>query len=865
MVAPDHSELTGVDPPELPSWDAAYERARATLAGMTLDEKYTLLHGLGYDMPQWWTVRKWWYVGNIAAIPRLSLPSLNMQDASGGFHTTWSEIVGTVTCWPSMLSMAATWDPDTVHSIAEAVGKEFAGKGANGILGPSVDVHRVARNGRNFEYLSGEDPFLGARLAEAYVKGVQSQGVFAVVKHWIFNAQETNRFSESSNVDDKTAWELYYPPFQSAVDAGVSAAMCSYNRMDGIYSCSNAKHIRHVLKGQMGFRGFVQSDWWAVHDTSIAQGLDQEMPGTGKDVFFTNDKLANESSQVVDEATTRILAVMHRMNLSGSLKCSPPHCESFLRRNVTNAAHRALARKVATESIVLLKNEADLLPLSASSVKSIALIGAAATGRPYNPNEHGQGHGDWSKGDYYSGGGSGHVVAGYAVTPLDGITRRARALGVRVVASPTNDVNAAVAAARQVDIAVIVAATTSGESQDRPNLTLDDNADVMIDAVARVGTPTAVLMQIPGAVVMPWKGSVASILAMFLGGQETGSAWAAALFGDHAPTGRLPIMMPATEEDTIPPLKNGLQINYDEGLETSYRNRAFKAAFPFGHGLTYTTFRYFPPSGGLCVDSKGGPKAFCIWAPIQNVGKMAGRTVVQLYLEMPAEAGHPTPLLKGFKRTGIIAPGAKIEVAFRLAGRSLAYYDSRRGDWREASNYTVHLGESSADIRQTLALKDEVAIYPHTRNLSPWVVGNASASGFCCFADAQIADDPCGSCEVSARAEPDSTCALSEAMCQSCSGRATWCVGGSAMVVMRKHDSLAPFDEIDGRSRRLSKVFCESLAMISAGVLMLIGLCYLRSTLRRRAGRYTAVSHEHVLRERTVMRTIVPEHSVSAC
>ncbi|CAK0877237.1 unnamed protein product, partial [Prorocentrum cordatum] len=303
----------------------ALRQAKQILSGADFGAFLQLLTGLGWDGD----LQKWFYVGNTAPIPELGIPSLNMQDAASGFRTYWTELVGTVTCWPSLLSMAATWDPDAVEMYAQAVGEEFKGKGANGILGPSVDVHRVARNGRNFEYLSGEDPYLGSVLAKAYVRGVQSQGVFAVMKHWIFNSQETNRDYQSSIVDDKTAWELYYPPFQAAVDAGVSAAMCSYNRIGGQYSCANEKTLQTVLKDQMGFKGFIQTDWWAAKAMGMPAGLDQEMPGShgggpGSDVFFTPEGLASQDPQRVDDAVYRVLSVIYRLQLETSTPCSAP-------------------------------------------------------------------------------------------------------------------------------------------------------------------------------------------------------------------------------------------------------------------------------------------------------------------------------------------------------------------------------------------------------------------------------------------------------------------------------------------------------------------------------------------------------------
>lgn len=259
--------------------------------------------------------------------------------------------------------------------------KEFATKGASASLGPGVNVHRVARNGRNFEYLSGEDPHLGAKLGAAHVRGVQSQGVMAVVKHFAMNEQETNRNTESSNVDEKTAWELYFPPFQAAVDAGAVAFMCSYNLVDGVHACSNRDLLRVALKERMGFRGFVQSDWWAAHEMSLERGLDQEMPGTQG--LFSVEALRLQPPELVDDAVRRILAAMNRLDLMSTSKCSPPNCTQYLRANVTSPTNRALSRELATQSIVLLQNHLNVLPLSnAGTLGDAKGSAASAESRP---------------------------------------------------------------------------------------------------------------------------------------------------------------------------------------------------------------------------------------------------------------------------------------------------------------------------------------------------------------------------------------------------------------------------------------------------------------------------------------------------
>jgi beta-glucosidase len=697
------------------SWDEAYEMAAFTLSKMDAPEKHALLQGIGYHEKAWWEVYNWYYVGNTAPMPHLGIPSLNMQDAGAGFHSKFSEAIGTVTSFPSLLALSATWDPGLVQQYAVAVGEEFSGKGANGVLGPSLDVQRVARNGRNFEYLSGEDPYLGSRLAEAYVTGVQSQGVFAVIKHWIFNTQETNRETESSNVDERTAWELYYPPFEAAINAGACGVMCSYNQINGLFSCENEEELQHVLRERMGFRGFVQSDWWAAHSQSVKEGLDQEMPGEGKEVFFDDlTNMTRDNPEAVDNAVTRILAVIYRMRLQESAKCSPPHCKPWLMNDVTGDEHTALARTVATESVVMLRNEADALPLEGASLpKTIAVIGEVSVAWSYDPENHAQGEGDWWTGDYYAGGGSGHISSSSVVTPLQGIMRRAEQEGVKVLSSPSNSASQALKVAEHADVLVVVVGTSSGESQDRKNLSLDGGADKLIEALAANTTDKKiiVLMQIPGAVLVPWRESVDGILAMFLGGQETGSAWGSVLFGDHSPTGRLPLTIPVSEADTIPPEVKSLSVDFTEGLATGYRNPQFAAAYPFGHGLSYGKFDYGLLSYHACDPALGDEAVACLTSRVSNTGARAASIVAQLYVEFPAEAAYPAAILKGFVKTDKLEPGSSQAVVFVLTKRDVSYYSAASSDWIMVDSVTAHIGESSADVRQSLLvpLTDTIA------------------------------------------------------------------------------------------------------------------------------------------------------------
>lgn len=692
---------------------------------MELCDKVHLMQGVKWGLDG--IIADGWYVGNTLGNPELEIPALNMQDAAGGFRVLTADLVGTTTAWPSLLAVAATWDPATMRSMAEAIGAEFSGKGANTILGPSINIHRVARGGRNFEYLSAEDPFLGAALTDAYVRGVQSQGVMAVMKHWVFNNQETNRNNFSAIVDEQTKWELYYPPFVAAVNAGASAAMCSYNLEGtaghGIHSCENSEELR-TLKDTLGFRGFVQSDWFATHSTSVEKGLDQDMPGTPTEDWFSPENLekvdgSSNGKSSIDDSVTRILAAMYRMDVGNRTRCAPPNCKDLLTSNVSTAEHKQLARDISAESIVLLKNLDDTLPIAnnVSRITKMAIVGSPANMQPL-PFAN-VSFSNWHQGDYYSGGGSGHITAVNVVTPFEAIRARAVAEGIEVTFDFSDDFTVAAGLAAAADLTLVFGATTSGESVDRVDLKLDNDADGLVAAVVvacNASSPkkkVAVLTMIPGAVTMPWHNDVDAVAVQFLGGEGAGGAWADVLFGDSNPAGRLPLMIPETEADTIAPT-NGTGYSYDvpysEGMAVSYRNTNFHAAFPFGHGLTYTTFEYNFASSFPC--RAGARRAYCVSVEVTNTGMIAARAVPQLYLQFPEALGITQGkhgLLKGFQKTEIFGSQTPQLATFVLTEDDFSYYSAEAGHWVQVSNATAHIGESSADLRLTLQFSQDSA------------------------------------------------------------------------------------------------------------------------------------------------------------
>ncbi|CAK0800520.1 unnamed protein product, partial [Prorocentrum cordatum] len=657
------NDHVGFDVVEPRPWSVARKLATRTVAKLTVQERNGLLRGL--DLPRDYAGN---YIGSTAAVPRLGVPALKMQDSALGFRTTANDTHNTTTCFPSMLALAATWDEETVGQTARMIAEEFRGKGANVILGPEVNVVRTAYGGRNFESLSGEDPHLGARLTRAYVTGAQGAGVITVAKHWAFNEQETNRRNESSQVDSKTAWELYYPPFEAAVEAGAGGFMCSYNKVNDTYACENPELLHRDLRGMMGFSGFVVSDWGATHSTAVTAGLDIVMPVGGEMGYYNDTQLRESPASDVDRAAANVLTAIYRLRLDAhandALGCEPPACEAPMRSDQMSAQHTAQSLRAATQSITLLKNENETLPLDPRRVKTLAIFGlVAASVQP----------------KFYSGHGSGHINPKAPVTPLQAIQARAEAAGIQVISRTSQEPLAEVLeAASRADVVLVVGGASSREGYDRDNLRLNGDADAIVTACAS-RRPTVVLMQTPGPVLTPWRNQAAAIANLFLAGEQTGRAWAQVLFGDAEPEGRLPVMFPAGKMDSISP-SDKLRISYREQLRTSYRSPRYHAAFPFGHGLSYTRFDYSPlrrcstaPSGG----ARRADERACLTLRVANSGRRPGREVVQAYVEFggAGAAGEPERVLRGFRKTGVLQPGGGEDVTLSQGatpGRSTA-------------------------------------------------------------------------------------------------------------------------------------------------------------------------------------------------
>jgi beta-glucosidase len=694
------------------------QRVQDLLGRMTLQEKVAMLSGADW----------------MQSVPneRLGIPSIKMADGPAGIRA-WagpssdgiaevSKAKVTTTAFPAGIAMGATWDTELLQSQGQAIGQEVKALGRDMILGPTVNINRTPLWGRNFEGY-GEDPYLTSRLAVAYIKGVQGEGVIATVKHFAANNQEFERHRINAVVDERALQEIYFPAFKAAVqEAGVWSVMSAYNKLNGVYCAENPALLKDVLQKQWGFKGFVVSDWGSTYSTvdTVNAGMDLEMPG-GEPMknwlqkpktqaagngggWLVPEKVLPEisagkiSTATIDDNVGRILRVIF---VSGQF--DKPHIATG---EIDTPEQRALARKAATESIVLLKNSGDLLPLDPSKIHSVAVIGPnAAVART-------------------GGGGSSLVTPKYSITPLKGIQDRAGqrmqvsyALGVIMEgedASKENPEareqlrNEAVNAAAKADAAVIVVGRSpklESEDFDIKSLDLPSGQDELIEAVSKVNKNTIVVINAGGPVVMTkWITQVPAILDMWYGGQEGGNAIADVLFGAANPSGKLPVSFVKEWKDSPAyghyPGEN-LQVDYAEGIYVGYRyfdKKNIEPLFPFGYGLSYTKFDYTHLKVSPKWKSWGKPVGVSV--KVRNSGTRAGAEVVELYVhDGHASVDRPIEELKGFRRVDL-APGESKVLHFTLDRAAMAFYSSAKKDWiTESGRFEVLVGSSSRDIR----------------------------------------------------------------------------------------------------------------------------------------------------------------------
>ncbi len=659
---------------------------------MTLEEKATLCTGATA-----WTT---------TPVERLGVPGMFVADGPHGVRrvvddTSLIHESLPATCFPTASCLASTWDVALIRQLGEALADECIALHVDVVLGPGLNMKRTPLCGRNFEYFS-EDPYLAGEMAASFINGVQSRGIGTSLKHYAANNQEYQRMTINAHIDERALREIYLPAFEAAVKkAQPWTVMCSYNRINGDYGSEHHQLLTEILKDEWGFEGFVVSDWGAVHDrvAALQGGLDLEMPGPrAQRVQAVVDAVQRGELDlaVLDEAVRRILRIVFKA-------AETPKGAAF-----DAPAHHALARKIAGEGMVLLKNNG-ILPLK--GVHRIAVIGRAAQ------EAHFQGHG------------SSHINPTQVDEPLAELRRLAGGDATLTFCEgyPTDDsrqsalIEAAVAAAREADVALLyIALPTFKESEgyDRADLELTAHQIALIQAVTAVQPQSVVILNNGSAVTMgAWIEGAAAVLEAWMMGQAGGGAIADVLFGVVNPSGKLAETFPLKLSDTPAyinyPGENG-QVRYGEGLFIGYRYYDFReqpVLFPFGHGLSYTTFAYSAPrvSAKTFRDVEG----LTVSVDVTNTGTVAGQEIVQVYVhDHQAQLVRPLKELKGFAKVAL-QPGETQTVTVHLDFRAFAYYHPGYAQWiTEDGDFDILIGASSADIREqeTVTLQSTLAL-----------------------------------------------------------------------------------------------------------------------------------------------------------
>lgn len=689
-------------------------RVKDALSRMTVEEKVALCHAQSKFSSK--------------GVPRLGIPDVWSSDGSHGVsdEKLWDEwnsaqwTNDSCTAFPALTCLAATFNPKIAQLYGKSIGEEARYRNKTMLLGPGVNIYRTPLNGRNFEYM-GEDPFLASRLVVPYVQGVQSNGVAACVKHFALNNQEIARGEINVNVSDRALHEIYLPAFKAAVQEGnVWSIMGAYNKIWGVHCCHNDILLNQILKNDWKFDGVVVSDWGGVHNTdeAVNGGLDIEM-GTYTnglttqghfpfssyylaDPFLKGIKSGQYEMSKLDDKASRILRMIFRTTMSANRPygrfVSPEHSEA--------------ARKIAQEGIVLLKNEKQFLPIPEGRYKKIAVIGENAIK------------------SLIVGGGSTSLKAAYEISPLQGLKNKygennivysmgyasGRPLyGAEEPSKLNLDSlqNAAIETARQADIVLFVGGLNKNyfqdcESGDRKSLSLPFGQDKLIEEIQKVNNNVAVVLLSGNAVLMPWLNKTKAVVQGWYLGSEAGNALADIISGEANPSGKLPISFPKKLEDVgahafdqLCYPGDGKNVYYKEDILVGYRwydTKKIPVLFPFGYGLSYTTFQYGKPA----VSSKTitAADSLEVTVSIKNTGKVAGKEVVQLYVnDETSSLPRPTKELKGFEKISL-EPGEEKTVRFTLTKKDLSYYDDTKKEWiAEPGKFRIMIGASATDIR----------------------------------------------------------------------------------------------------------------------------------------------------------------------
>lgn len=674
------------------------DKVKEIIAKMTLEDKIRLCSGASF-----WESEK---------MEQYGIPSFFMSDGPHGLRTQKGDAdhLGInkseeSTCFPAACASSASWNPQLLYEMGQAIAEEALAYGVDVVLGPGANIKRNPLCGRNFEYFS-EDPYLTGQLAQNWIKGVQEKGIGTSLKHFAANNQENDRMMSNSMVDERALREIYLAGFEAAVkEAEPETVMCSYNMINGTFSSDNKKLLTDILRREWGFDGFVMTDWGALNDRIAAfrAGCDLEMPCSNH-MFDADVKQAVEENRLsvedIDASAERLVRfALKAEETRKKYEESTENCGKF-----DIERHHALAKKIAAESAVLLKNEGKLLPLCKGT--RIALCGAMAeTIR-------------------YQGAGSSHINP----TKLSSLKQSMEALGGEVSYYPAYKLNGdtdeqalkeAVAGAGEAQITVLVVGlpdSLESEGYDRQHMRIPESHQELIRKVAEVNQNIVVVLMGGSPVEMPWIKDAKAVLNLYLGGQAAGEAAAELLYGAVNPSGKLAETYPMSYTDCSSSDTFGVnprQAEYAESIYVGYRyydKAGIPVRFPFGHGLSYTDFAY----SGMTVDAEDGRVSFAeeetaavrVSCKVRNTGDREGSEVVQLYVrDLTTSVFKAEKELKGFRKI-FLEPGEEKEVEILLDKRSFAHYDVDRSDWEVLTGtYEILLGASSADIRLKENLK----------------------------------------------------------------------------------------------------------------------------------------------------------------
>ena len=649
---------------------------------MTLEDISGMCAGLVF-----WRLKEVDHLGITKVMVSDGPHGLRKQDEKGD-HLGINDSIKAV-CFPPAVLSACSFDRGLMEEMGKAIGREAQANDVSVVLGPAVNIKRSPLCGRNFEYYS-EDPYLAGEIAAAFVKGVQSQHVGTSIKHFAANNQEYRRMSSSSEVDERTLREIYFPAFETAVKkAQPYTFMCSYNQINGTFASENKWLLTDVLRGEWGFKGYVMSDWGAVNDRvkGLEAGLELEMPASGGDNDAMIVKAVKDGAleeKILDQAVERILRIIFE------------YADHRKPQEFTMEKDHEEAQHIAEESMVLLKNENHILPLKTS--EKAAFIGGFAR----NPR--------------FQGGGSSHINCFKTTNVLDSVPCDAQVVYAEGFPADRDFYDKALAdeavkAAAEADKAVIFAGlpeSFESEGYDRSHMRLPECQNRLITEILKVQPNTVIVLHNGSPVEMPWLGEIKGLLETYLGGQAGGAAAANILYGKINPSGKLAETMPLKLSDNPSYLNfgGGEKVEYREGIFVGYRyydTKEMDVAFPFGYGLSYTTFAY--SNLKLSMENPTEKDTVMVSADVTNTGKSAGKEVVQLYIrDLTGSAIRPEKELKGFEKV-FLEPGETKTVTMELNKRSFAWYNTELHDWFAASgDYEILVGASSRDIRLTETL-----------------------------------------------------------------------------------------------------------------------------------------------------------------